>query len=141
MSEAENKSIVEAIQASEKLTSGEIRIYIESKNPLKNSLERAKAVFFKQKMFQTAQRNGVLIYLSIKDREVAILGDEGIHKAVGDVFWNEQIKTMLDLFKSQSVADGICSCVNAVGEVLKEKFPYQQGTDKNELSDEIIFGR
>lgn len=141
MSEAENKTIVEAIQTSERLTSGEIRVYIESKNPLKGSLERAKAIFFKQKMFQTKQRNGVLIYLALQDREVAIWGDEGIHMEVGDDFWNEQITAMLNLFKSQSVADGICSCVKAVGEVLKEKFPYQEGTDKNELSDEIIFGR
>jgi uncharacterized membrane protein len=141
LSKAENKAIVEAIQASEKLTSGEIRIFIESRNPRANSLDRAKEIFFREKMQQTAQRNGVLIYLAVKDRAVAVWGDEGIHREVGDEFWNQQIEAMLNLFKNNSLSEGICTCVKAVGEVLKNKFPYQEGTDKNELADDIIFGR
>jgi len=70
-SDAENARIVEAIKSSEQLTSGEIRIYIESKNPLVSTIDRASEIFFNLKMQETAQRNAVLLYLAYKDKEVA----------------------------------------------------------------------
>ncbi len=141
LSAAENAAVVQAIREAELATSGEVRVFIESRNPLVDTLERARAIFFEEKMFETAARNGVLIYIALKDKEVAIFGDEGIHQAVGAEFWNQQIKQMLPLFKQNSLAVGLCNCIQTVGDVLKEKFPYQEGQDKNELPDDIIFGR
>ena len=88
---ADNKRIVDAIKSTEQLTSGEIRVYIESRNPLVNTLERAAELFFKMQMQNTRQRNGVLLYLAVNDREVALFGDEGIHQKVGTDFWNQQV--------------------------------------------------
>ena len=138
---ADNKRIVEAIKATELLTSGEIRVYIESKNPLVNTLERASELFFKMQMQNTIQRNGVLLYLAVKDKEVALFGDEGIHQKVGTAFWNQQVNQMIQLFKNNQLADGIVKCISEVGHVLTEKFPYDASIDKNELSDEILFGK
>jgi uncharacterized membrane protein len=138
---ADNKRIIEAIKASELLTSGEIRIYIESKNPLVNTLERAAELFFKMQMQNTRQRNGVLVYLAVKDREVALFGDEGIHQKVGTEFWNLQVSQMIGLFKNNQLTDGIVKCISEVGHVLIEQFPYDATEDKNELSDEIVFGK
>ena len=138
---ADNKRIVEAIKASELLTSGEIRIYIESKNPLVNTLDRASELFFKMQMQNTRQRNGVLLYLAIKDKEVALFGDEGIHQKVGTEFWNLQVSQMIGLFKNNQLTDGIVKCISEVGNVLIEKFPYDATEDKNELPDEIVFGK
>lgn len=138
---ADNKRIVEAIKASELLTSGEIRVYIESKNPLVNTLERASELFFKMQMQNTRQRNGVLLYLAVKDKEVALFGDEGIHQKVGTEFWNLQVSQMIGLFKNNQFTDGIVKCISEVGHVLIEKFPYDATEDKNELPDEIVFGK
>lgn len=138
---ADNKRIVEAIKATERLTSGEIRVYIESRNPLVNTLERASELFFKMQMQNTIQRNGVLLYLAVKDKEVALFGDEGIHQKVGTAFWNQQVSQMIQLFKNNQLADGIVKCISEVGNVLIEKFPYDASVDKNELSDEIVFGK
>jgi uncharacterized membrane protein len=140
-SDAENAKIVEAIKSSEQLTSGEIRIYIESKNPLVSTIDRASEIFFNLKMQQTAQRNAVLLYLAYKDKEVAIFGDEGIHQQVGTEFWNNQVKQMVMLFKENNLSEGIVKCITEVGHVLIEKFPYQGNMDKNELPDEIVFGK
>ena len=91
-------------------------------------------------MEKTQQRNAVLLYIAVKDKEVALFGDEGIHQQVGDEFWNGQVSQMISLFKENNLADGIVKCLEEVGNVLKEKFPYQSGIDKNELPDEIVFG-
>lgn len=139
--EEENSNIVEAIRNAETNTSGEIRVYIESKNPLINPLERAAKVFTKLKMEKTHHRNGVLLYLAAKDKEVALFGDEGIYKTLGTDYWNLEVNKMLNHFKENNLADGIINCIQQVGKSLSEKFPYIPSEDKNELPDNIVFGK
>ena len=62
-SAADKAQIVDAIRAAEKETSGEIRIYVESKNPFMDPLERAVEIFFQFKMQNTAHRNAVRVRL------------------------------------------------------------------------------
>jgi len=141
LSAEDNKRIVEAIKSCEQLTSGEIRIYMESKNPLVSTIERATEIFTNLQMHTTKQRNAVLLYVAVKDREVALFGDEGIHQQVGTAFWNNQITQMISHFKENNLTDGIVKCIAEVGSVLVEKFPYNSSEDKNELPDDIIFGK
>jgi len=133
--------ILDAIRNAEKQTSGEIRIYIESKNPLVSTIERAAAIFFKLKMEKTEHRNAVLLYLAMDHHEVALFGDEGIHQKVGAAYWEKEVAAMISLFKQNDLATGIVNCVSHIGQALKEQFPYEATTDKNELPDEIVFGK
>ena len=75
---SDKQMLVQAIQAAEKTTSGEIRVYIESSSKKKEVLTRAKEIFFKHKMNATHQRNGVLVYVAVRDRKLAIFADQGI---------------------------------------------------------------
>ncbi len=140
-SQEEQQLVVAAIQAAEHQTSGEVRVYIESKCRFMDALDRAHEVFGELKMYATEQRNGVLIYVALKDKQLAVYGDEGIHQKVGDAFWNEAVKNMLAHFNKENYAQGIASMVAEVGEALKQHFPYDAATDKNELPDDIVFGR
>lgn len=132
---------MEAIRIAELATSGEVRIYVESRNPFMDPLERAAEIFFKLKMQNTAHRNGVLLYVAMKDHELALFGDEGIHNKVGTEYWKAAVQNMLAQFVSQNIATGIEQCILQIGQTLKETFPYEADTDKNELPDEIVFGR
>jgi uncharacterized membrane protein len=136
----EQLRIVEAIRSCEKQTSGEIRVFVESKNPMVDPIDRAREVFFNLKMQETDHRNGVLLYLATKHREVALFGDEGIYNATGAAYWNNEVRSMISRFKQERIVDGIIQCVREVGETLKEKFPYIPTEDKNELPDDIVFG-
>ncbi|OIO99227.1 MAG: hypothetical protein AUJ98_11565 [Bacteroidetes bacterium CG2_30_33_31] len=138
-SKEQKQKIVEAIEAAEKNTSGEIRVHIESKCKPK-AVERAAKVFYSLDMQKTKLRNGVLIYLAIADRKFAIIGDEGINKLVPKDFWNDAKDLMLESFLKENFDDGIASAVAKVGEKLKEYFPYKSD-DINELGDEISFGK
>lgn len=137
----ENERIVSAIREAEKRTSGEIRVFIESKNPLVNPLERAALIFTRLKMEETDHRNAVLLYIATKHKELALYGDKGIHEQVGSAYWDNEVQLMLKHFRQDDLASGITDCIKHVGETLHEKFPYVPSEDKNELPDEIIFGK
>ena len=138
---AENQIIVRAIQAAEQQTSGEIRVYVESHCRFVDAVDRAAEVFHTLKMEETAARNAVLVYVAMKDRQLALYGDKGVHEKVGDEFWNEKVKVILSHFNRKSYAEGIARLITEIGEALRVHFPYDGKTDKNELSDEIVFGR
>lgn len=135
------EQILAAIRAAEQKTSGEIRLYIESKNPYVNTLERAAEIFYKLEMDETKNRNGVLLYIAMKDHEVALFGDEGIYKALGQEYWNAEMKEMLSHFKENHLPEGIVNCIQHIGESLHKHFPFCSIEDKNELPDEIVFGK
>jgi uncharacterized membrane protein len=132
--------IVQAIHDAEKQTSGEIRVYIESRCKYVDPMDRAAEIFFGLKMEQTKDRNGVLVYIALRDRQLAVFGDEGIHREVGKEFWESEVRHMISEFRSDNYAEGIARVVTDIGEALKTHFPYEGETDKNELPDDIVFG-
>ena len=137
----ENRQIVEAIRRGEKQTSGEIRIFVESKNPFVDPLDRAKEIFFNLKMQDTEHRNAVLLYLAMDHHELALFADEGIYEKAGAEYWNNEVKEMIAGFTKDNIGDSIERCILHIGQTLKEKFPYEVTTDKNELPDDIVFGK
>lgn len=140
-SDADKAQIVEAIRLAEKETSGEIRIYVESKNAYVDAIDRAAEVFFKLKMQETDHRNAVLLYIAMNDHQLALFADEGIYKKAGAEYWNAAVKNMLAQFTKENISNGIEQCIAQIGQTLKEKFPYIPTEDKNELPDEIVFGK
>ena len=133
----EDRRVVEAIRQAELNTSGEIKVHIE--NHCRGDVEeRSLHVFNRLKMNETQQRNGVLIYLAVRDRKIAILGDEGINKVVEDGFWNEVKDLMLSHFREGRFADGLEQGIMRCGEKLKAYFPYQSN-DINEIPDDISY--
>ena len=139
--ETEKAQIVSAIGQAERLTSGEIRVYIESRCRYVNPMHRAAEIFAALNMEKTDARNGVLVYVALKDRQLALFGDEGINHKVGSAFWNEQVRNILSHFNKADYAGGIARVVTEIGLALQKHFPYDAGTDKNELPDDIVFGR
>ena len=133
----EDRRVVEAIKQAELNTSGEIKVHIE--NRCKGDVEeRSLVVFNKLKLNETKLRNGVLIYLAVRDHKFAILGDEGINDVVGQGFWNDVKDLMLSHFKENRFAEGLEQGIQRCGEKLKTYFPYQSD-DINEIPDDISY--
>ncbi|HNW75960.1 MAG TPA: TPM domain-containing protein [Bacteroidales bacterium] len=127
-----------AIMDAELDTSGEIRVHIEN-TVSGDTLDRAAYLFKQLKMHETEQRNGVLIYLAIKNRRFAVIGDIGINQQVGEGFWDGIKETMLTHFREDRFTEGLTEAIRLTGLQLKKYFPYKE-EDVNELSDEISFG-
>jgi len=136
----ERSAIEASIREAETRTSGEIRVFIESRCSFVDPVDRAVELFEQLKMDQTAERNGVLIYVAMKDHQLAVVGDKGIHEKVGAEFWQQEVAKIINECRSAHIAEGLIHIIKDIGEVLVQKFPYT-GQDKNELPDEILFGK
>jgi uncharacterized membrane protein len=92
-------------------------------------------------MNETKDRNGVLVYVAVNDRKLAIYADQGIYEKVGIEFWYSQVQEMTGHFKSMNYVIGISTVVKEIGQALHENFPYDRVNDSNELSDDIMIGK
>lgn len=134
---AQKTAMVAAIRQAEKDTSGEIRIHFEN-HCRKNVLDRAAQVFADLKMHKTALRNGVLIYVALEDKQLAILGDAGINAKVPDHFWDDIKNNMIEKFKSGQICEGVWRGCPDCRTAAKSFFSLS-GRRVNELSDDISF--
>jgi len=137
----EQQLIIESIRNAERMTSGEVRVFVESKCSYMDAIDRAAELFFQLEMQKTDDRNAVLLYVAMKDRQLAVFGDEGIHKKVGNEYWNNEVHKMITNFNRENYAAGISEVVKDIGEALTKNFPFNNETDKNELPDDLVFGK
>lgn len=100
---------------------------------------RARNLFHHLKMDETNQRNGVLIYVAMKDHKMAIVGDEGVDKHCPDTFWNREFEILKNHFQQKQYAKGISIVVGEVGKILSEHFP-PAPEEGNQLSNDISYG-
>ena len=131
--------ILASVREAEMETSGEIRVHIES--TLKGDvLDRAAWLFKKLGMHKTADRNGVLFYLAVRDRKFAIIGDAGINAKVPAGFWNDISELLKRNFMESKFTEGLSEGILLAGNHLKTHFPHKPD-DVNELPDEISFDK
>ena len=139
--EEEKVQIIEAVRNAERMTSGEVRVFVESRCSYMDAIDRAIEIFSELKMTETTDRNAVLVYVAMKDHQLAVFGDEGIHSKLGNEYWSTEVQKMISKFNKENYADGIKEVVTDIGEALTQLFPYNNDTDKNELPDDIVFGK
>ncbi len=137
-SRAEEHQIVAAIQAAEHETSGEIRLHVEGQCA-GDAMARARQIFGDLGMHRTKRRNATLIYLAVRDRKFAVVGDEGIHAVVPPGFWDEVRDATAGEFRRGRFCEGVCHGVAAIGHHLKAHFPWDP-SDRDELPDAISTG-
>jgi uncharacterized membrane protein len=134
-------AMADAVRAAEARTSAEIRVHLERRLhrwPLgrPDALRRAVKVFAHLGMHLTAERHGVLIYLAVEDKKLAIVGDEGIHRRVGDAYWQTVRDLMVAALRQGRALDAVLAGIAEVGRVLAQHFP-RRPDDENELSDQV----
>jgi len=101
-----------------------------------DALASAFQMFDRLGMHQTAERNGVLIYAAMGDRKLALVGDQGIHSRVGDVYWQRLVGDVLRHFREEHPRDGFVQAIGELGALLSRHFP-RRPDDENELSDRV----
>jgi uncharacterized membrane protein len=135
LKQIDESKMIAAIQAAEKESSAELRVFLTKKSTADASAD-ARIEFHKLGMHKTKLRNGVLILVAPKSQNFAIVGDEGIHKKCGQEFWQATALQMETYFKRQEFEQGILLGIKLLGETLARHFP-RQADDRNELSDSI----
>jgi len=132
----DQKRVVEAIAAAERLSAGEICVHVEGRCPGNDPVKRATTLLTKLGVTRTRDRNGVLVYAAVRDRRFAVIGDVGIGEEPSSAFWAEALQRMTVAFRRGAFGDGLCGAVKSVGLQLSKRFP-RAPDDKNEVSNEI----
>jgi putative membrane protein len=113
------------------------RLFVSEKEMDHEVREAATIHFFLKGLFRTREETGVLIYLSVFEGNVWVLGDRGIDAAVPPGFWQEVVDEVVAGVKEGRPAAAICAAVGRIRGVLAEKFP-AAASDTNELPNLIV---
>jgi uncharacterized membrane protein len=135
--------IGERVTASERRHSGQIRVCIEAGLPWSYirrgapPRQRAITLFGKLRVWDTAQNNGVLIYLLLAEHAIEIVADRGIDLHVDAADWAAMTKRMAQAFREGRFEDGLTQALEEVSALLVEHFPAEPGMParRNELPD------
>jgi uncharacterized membrane protein len=128
-----------AVDESERQHRGEIRFAIEgSLEPGevwrgKTPRERALEVFAALGVWDTAENNGVLIYVLLADHDVEIVADRGFNDLVAQGEWASICETMQREFNSDRFLEGAVAGVENVGRIIARCFPPSGRRDVDEL--------
>ncbi len=128
-----------AIREAEQNTSAEVKVVL-ARHSWGNIKTKARKIFDELGLDRTEQRNCVLLLLIVSNREFLLYGGQGIHEKVGQGFWDDVCRQMLEAFRREEFAEGICRGVRRVGEKLARYFPHQRD-DVDEISNEIVYRR
>jgi uncharacterized membrane protein len=136
-------NIEQAIKAGEATHAGQVRFVVEGAldgAPLlrdQPARERALDLFSHLRIWDTAENNGVLIYLLLADRRVEIVADRGIDVRVGRDGWSKICRDMEEEFKAGHFEAGAIKGIEAVSRQLAAHFPPHAG-GRNELPDQPV---
>jgi putative membrane protein len=97
----------------------------------------ALSAFYTEQLHKTKDANGILLYVSVMEQKVWILGDAGINARIDQEEWDSVIDALTAGIKGGTAADALCVAVRRVGHILQTHFPYQKG-DTDELHNLIV---
>jgi len=135
------QAITDTVRHSEQSHGGEIRVAIEADLSLHSLLgavttrQRARQVFAELGVWDTASRNGVLIYVCLADRAVEIIADRGLQACVSDAEWADICMKLQNSCAADRYQQGMCDAVIGIGQLIKRHYPQ---TDRNEQSDRPV---
>jgi putative membrane protein len=102
---------------------------------------RALRAFREHGVHETREQNGVLLFASLYERKVVVLGDRAVHEKLGDEHWKRAVDTLVAGIKAGDPASGFCAAIADIGEEMAKAFPRGEGSQPNEISDELRLDR
>jgi putative membrane protein len=96
--------------------------------------------FYSEGLHATREATGVLIYISILERRVWILGDHGINEHLPPHIWQDFVSRLVTGIRKKQQCEALCAVIEEIGGLLHTHFP-PKADDRNELSDLMIMGR
>lgn len=112
------------------------RPFIAKKELREEVLRSARQAFFEFRVRGTKGGTGILVYISLFERMVWVLGDRAISEKLDQPKWDEVKDLVIDGLRRGKPTEGICSAINRCGELLSQHFPIAPD-DVNELSNEL----
>ncbi len=118
----DQQRVREALRQAELRTTGHIRVSVA---PLfwGDVHKAAEKAFVRLGMTETPHRNAVLFFVAPARRKLVVLGDSGIHETVGQQFWHDVVRLVLDHFRAGEFTGGLIKGIDAAADRLATHFP------------------
>lgn len=117
--------IIRALQYLNKRTRGEVRVHISKNIFEKDSMDYALKLFEYFKMTQSTDRSSVLIYLNRHKQAYAVVADEGIHRKLGQKYWDELSKNLKEDLQSTYFENALAMAIHSLGVTLEKHYPIE----------------
>ncbi len=99
---------------------------------------RAERAFAQHAISQTRERTGVLILVSLLERQVFVLPDQPLFQRVPMERWSQVVQSAVDRLKTGDIVGGLCQGIETCGLLLAEICPGRPGDNPDELSNELV---
>lgn len=100
-------------------------------------LHRAEVEFHREGLAGTAEKTGILLFISMLEHQAVVLADKGIHQKLGEKTWKEVVETMLEGPKTGAWAASLEKALRQCGALLSQHFP-AKANNNNELPNHVI---
>ena len=104
---------------------------------MRREVERsAWEAFVRFGVAKATRKTEILLYVSLLERMVCVLGDDAIGQKLDQQIWDKIHGTIVDGIRQGHPANGFCAAITESGELLRQHFPHHAGEQKaltNEL--------
>lgn len=113
------------------------RIFISQSYMDHATRQRANNAFLEQEVFNTRHRTGIMIFVSLFENEVIVMGDRGISKMVEQKVWDHVVRNLNEHVRGGTLVEGLEIAIKTCGDILLEKGFRKTSDDVNELRDDL----
>jgi putative membrane protein len=99
--------------------------------------QRAAQAFIAEEVFNTRDRTGILLFVSLLERRVIVLGDSGINAKVQQGEWQGVVDTVIEGLATGRPAEGLIAAIGKCGALLERKGVAVKSDDRDELPDAL----
>jgi putative membrane protein len=98
---------------------------------------RAELEFYREGLANTKERTGILLFLSILERQAVVLADQGIAQKLPGNYWENVVSQLLEGPKKGEWVEASERALRECGRILTEHFP-ASGRPIDELPNTVI---
>ncbi len=102
--------------------------------------QRARRAFLDEEVFRTRDRTGILLFLSLFEHRVVVLGDSGISRQVEQRHWDGIVQAAVGGIRDGRPGEALVQAIHQCGELLERYGVALQPGDTNELADDLRLG-
>ncbi len=117
-----------------------LRFFISEDRASKVAAEQAFQEFYANDLHKTEAATGVLLFVSLLEHRVIVMGDSGINEQVEPTDWEHTDRAILDGIRGGSLRTGLVNGIRVAADLLETHFPWKDG-DRNEIPDRVIVRR
>ena len=115
-----------------------IRLFTSRERMQQKVQLRAKLAFAQHGVAHTQAQTGLLLMVSLLERQVYVLADDALAAVVPSSQWQEVVAAIIDRLKAGDVVEGLCKGIETSGSILARACPAGKGDNPNELPNEVI---